>query len=93
MLDCILPAKKFPPKTANEKKYLSTQSLIFILTKNKRKLIKLTNTIQHFYIEDKNKQIHSQIKNNHTTDKDKNNQIHWHIKIHLNNINKNDKYK
>ena len=71
MLDCILPAKKFRPKTANEKKYLSTQSLIFILTENKRKLIKLTNTIQHSYIEDKNKQIHSQIKFNHTTDEDK----------------------
>ena len=32
-------------------------------------------------------------KNKHTTDKDKNNQIHTHIKIHLNNINKIDKYK
>ena len=34
MLECTLPAKRFPPKTVNEKKFLSTQSLIFILTKN-----------------------------------------------------------
>ena len=30
----ISPDKRFPPKTVNEKKLLSTQSLIFISTKN-----------------------------------------------------------
>ena len=27
-------AKRLPPKTVNEKKFLSTQSLTFVLTKN-----------------------------------------------------------
>ena len=33
-LECTSPAKRFPPKTVNEKKFLSTQSLIFILSQN-----------------------------------------------------------
>ena len=33
-LECTSPAKRFPPKTVNEKKFLSTKSLTFILTKN-----------------------------------------------------------
>ena len=33
-LECTSPAKRFPPKTVNEKKFLSTQSLTFILTEN-----------------------------------------------------------
>ena len=33
-LECTSPAKRFPPKTINEKKFLSTQSLTFILTEN-----------------------------------------------------------
>ena len=34
--ECKSPAKRFPPKTVNEKKFLSTQSLPFVLTKNQR---------------------------------------------------------
>ena len=33
-LECTSPAKRFPPKTVNEQKFLSPQSLTFILTKN-----------------------------------------------------------
>ena len=33
-LECTSPAKRFSPKTANEKKFLSTQSLTFILIQN-----------------------------------------------------------
>ena len=33
-LECTSPAKIFPTKTVNEQKFLSTQSLTFILTKN-----------------------------------------------------------
>ena len=33
-LECTSPAKRFPPKTVNEKGFLSTQSLTFVLTKN-----------------------------------------------------------
>ena len=33
-LERTSPAKRFPPKTVNENKFLSTQSLTFILTKN-----------------------------------------------------------
>ena len=32
MLECISPTNRFPPKTVNEKKFLSTESLTFILT-------------------------------------------------------------
>ena len=32
-LECTSPAKRFPPKIVNEKKFLSTQSLTFVLTK------------------------------------------------------------
>ena len=45
---CTSPAKKFPPKTANEKSFLLPS--------------KYKKTEQHFYKEDKNKQVHSQIK-------------------------------
>ena len=86
-LDCTSPAKRFSPKTVNEKKLLSTQQIL--------------KTEQHFYNEDKNKQVHSQIKihneqlknitkivkykknwtkkvskNEHRTDEDKKKQIH-----------------
>ena len=81
-LECTSPAKRFTPKTVNEKKFLSTQSLAFILIINWWALPKLTNTIkktdQNFYNEDKNKQVHSQIKIHHE---------------HLKNINKIEKYK
>ena len=33
-LECTSPAKRFPPKTVDEEKFLSTQPLNFILTKN-----------------------------------------------------------
>ena len=33
-LECTSPAKGFPPKNFNEKKFLPTQSLIFILNEN-----------------------------------------------------------
>ena len=33
-LECTSPAKRFPPKTVNEKKFLSTQLLTFTLTEN-----------------------------------------------------------
>ena len=33
-LECTSPAKRFPPKTVNEKKFPSTQSLTFILTEH-----------------------------------------------------------
>ena len=33
MVECTSPVKRFPPKIANEKKLLSTESLTFILTK------------------------------------------------------------
>ena len=33
-LECTSPAKRLPPKTVNEKKFLSIQSLTFILSKN-----------------------------------------------------------
>ena len=33
-LECTSPAKRLPPKTANEKKFLSNKSLTFVLTKN-----------------------------------------------------------
>ena len=46
MLGCISPLKRFPPKTGNEKKSLSTQSLTFTLTENQWTLLKLTNTIK-----------------------------------------------
>ena len=53
MLECSSSAKRFLSKTVNEKKFLSSQSLTFILTDNQLKLLKLTNTIkkteQHFY--------------------------------------------
>ena len=65
-LECALPAKRSPPKTVNEKKSHSTQSLTFTLTENQWPLLKLTNTIkkteQHSYTKDKNKQVYSQIK-------------------------------
>ena len=32
-LECTSPAKRFPPKTVNEKKFHPTQSLTFILAK------------------------------------------------------------
>ena len=43
-LECISPTKRFSLKTVNEKKFLATQSLIFILPKNQWTLLKLTNT-------------------------------------------------
>ena len=45
-LECTSPTKRFPPKTANEKKLLPTQSLTCILTDNQWTLLKLTNTIK-----------------------------------------------
>ena len=33
-LECTYPAKRFPPKTINEKKFPSAQSLTLILTEN-----------------------------------------------------------
>ena len=45
-LECESPAKSFPPKTVNEKRFLSTQSLTFILSESQWTLLKLTSTIQ-----------------------------------------------
>ena len=44
MLESTSCAKRFPPKTLNEKKFLSTQSLTFILTENQWTLLKLANS-------------------------------------------------
>ena len=49
MFQCASPAKKFSPKIANEKNFLSTQQI-------QKKME------QQFYIEEKNKQVHLQIK-------------------------------
>ena len=49
MFECTSPAKKFPPKIVNEKNFLSTQQI-------------QKKTEQQFYIEEKNKQVHLQIK-------------------------------
>ena len=37
-LECTSPAKRFPPKTVNEQKFLSPQSLTFILNQEPIKL-------------------------------------------------------
>ena len=66
-LECTSPAKRFPPKTVNEKKFISNQSLIFILSSypitdlyfnrkpmNIAKINKYNKkTEQHFYNENK----------------------------------------
>ena len=104
MFECASPAKKFSPKIANEKNFLSTQQI--------QKKLK-----QQFYIEEKNKQVHLQIKMhlknikieeykktwstkyqriNTQPIKTKNNQIHLQNKIHnehFNNIDTTGKYK
>ena len=105
MFECTSPAKKFPPKIANEKNFLSTQQI-------------QKKTEQQFYIEEKNKQVHLQIKMhlkniikiekykktwstkyqriNTQPIKTKNNQIHLQNKIHnehFNNIDTTGKYK
>ena len=108
-LECTSPAKRFLPKTVNEKKVLTTQSLAFILIENQYTLLKLTNTIKKLSSTSTTKTKTSKYthilrykklwqiqktelqvsKNKHKTNEDKNNQIHSQIKIdneHLENI-------
>ena len=64
MLECTSPAKRFPPKTVNEKEFLSTQSLTFVLTR----------TNEHY-----NKIVKYKVsKNKYTTDEDINTNKYTH---------------
>ena len=97
-LECTSPAKRFLPKTVNDQKFSSTQSLTFTFTKNQSELKNEANmetlrpTKQNDIVAINNS--YKVLKNEHRTSENENKQIHSQIKIHnehMKNITEIDK--